>query len=61
MNGIDIQSVFYAQELQKVSCDNNTEYRIEKVLEKKGKGPKLQYFVKLEGYPDSFNSWIAAS
>ena len=46
-----IIGTFYGEELQKT---NQQEYRIEKVIQKKG--DKL--YVKLKGYDCSFNSWI---
>ena len=61
LNGEEVQSVFYEQELQKVRVKDDREYHVEKILESKGKGSKLQHFVKWEGYPDTFNSWILAS
>ena len=51
LNGEEIISTFYENEFQKT---NQKEFRIEKVLEKKG--DKL--YVKWKGYNNSFNSWI---
>ena len=51
LNGEEIIGKFYEKELQKT---NQKEFRIEKVLKKKG--DKL--CVKWEGYNNSFNSWI---
>ena len=50
-NGEEIIGTFYEKELQKT---NQKEFRIEKVLKKKG--DKL--YVKWKGYENSFNSWI---
>ena len=50
-NGKPITGSFYKQELQKI---NQKEFRIEKVL--KRKGDKL--YVKWKGYDNRFNSWI---
>ena len=50
-NGEEIIGTFYEKELQKT---NQKEFRIEKVLKKKG--DKLH--VKWKGYDNSFNSWI---
>ena len=49
--GKEIFGTFYEKELQKT---NEKEFRIEKVIEKKG--GKL--YVKWKGYHNSFNSWI---
>ena len=51
LNGEEITESFYEKELQKT---NQKEFRIEKVL--KRKGGKLR--VKWKGYDNSFNSWI---
>ena len=51
LNGKEIIGTFYEKELQKT---NQKEFRIEKVLKKKG--DKL--YVKWKGYDNSFNSWI---
>ena len=51
LNGEEITGSFYEKELQKT---NQKEFRIEKVL--KRKGDKL--YVKWKGYDNSFNSWI---
>ena len=51
LNGEEITGSFYEKELQKT---NQKEFRIEKVL--KRKGDKL--YVKWKGYNNSFNSWI---
>ena len=51
LNGEEITGSFYEKELQK---NNRKEFRIEKVL--KRKGDKLH--LKWKGYDNSFNSWI---
>ena len=51
LNGEKVIVIFYKKELQKT---NQKEFRIEKVL--KRKGDKL--YVKWKGYDNSFNSWI---
>lgn len=57
MNGEELDSIFYENELQKVFVSDDKEYEIEKILEKKGKMVKVKFL----GYPDSFNSWIPSS
>ncbi|XP_065679094.1 uncharacterized protein LOC136093775 [Hydra vulgaris] len=47
----EIQGTFYEQELQKT---NQEIFRIEKVIRKQGN----KSFVKLYGYPNTFNSWV---
>ena len=51
LNGEEIIGTFYKKELQKT---NQKEFRIEKVLRKKGD----TFYLKQEGYDYSFNSWI---
>ena len=51
LNSEEIISTFYENELQKT---DKKEFRIEKVLEKKG--DKL--YVKWKGYDNCFNGWI---
>ena len=50
LNGEEVIGTFYKKELQKT----NQEFRIEKVIKKKG--DKVN--VKWKGYDSSFNSWI---
>ena len=51
LNGEQIIGSFYEKELQKT---NQKEFRIEKVLKRKGD----QLYVKWKGYDNSFNCWI---
>ena len=51
LNGEEVIGTFYEKELQKT---NQQEFRIEKVI--KRKGDKL--YLKWKGYDSSFNSWI---
>ena len=51
LNGKEINRTFHEKELQKT---NQKEFRIEKVLKKKGE----KLYVKWKGYDNSFNSWI---
>ncbi|WAR31101.1 YMD3-like protein [Mya arenaria] len=57
----DITGTFYESELQKTSYNENSAFKIEKILKTKGKGLNQQYFVKWKYYPRKFNSWIKAS
>jgi hypothetical protein len=40
--------------------DGVEEYEVKKVLDscRYGRGRKLQYLIKWEGYPDSDNQWV---
>jgi hypothetical protein len=51
------KGTFYSDELQKVIKKDDV-YKIEMILKKRKKGRRVQYLVKLLGYPDTFNRWI---
>ena len=51
LNGEKVIGTFHEKELQKT---NQKEFRIEKVLKRKGN----KLYVKWKGYDNSFNSWI---
>ena len=51
LNGEKIIGTFYENELPRT---DQKEFRIEKVLKKKGD----KFYVKWKGYDNSFNSWI---
>lgn len=53
-----VKGIFYEEELQKVSNDDEV-YYVEKVLRKRTKNGEKQEYVKWMGYPDKFNSWIS--
>jgi hypothetical protein len=50
-----IEGTFYEVELQKVNLPET--YAIETILKRRGN----KYFVKWQGYPEKFNSWISSS
>jgi hypothetical protein len=54
-----IEGTFYPQELQKIKKPES--FLIEKIIRKRGKGPRQEMFVKWLGYPERFNSWVPAS
>ncbi|KAJ8020517.1 hypothetical protein HOLleu_40127 [Holothuria leucospilota] len=55
--GETIEGTFYDYELQKVSKTDHT-YRIEKILKRRKRNGRKEYFVKWKGYPSKFNSWV---
>lgn len=57
--GEPIQGTFYTQELQQVQPKK--EFLVEKVLKKRSRKGRIQYFVKYKGYPEKFNQWIFSS
>ena len=46
---------FYSFELVKITGDI---FRVEKVIKKRRRNNKLEYFVKWKGFNDNYNSWI---
>ena len=56
LNNVKLKGFFYTEELQKVQLPDT--YRVEQILKKQQRKKSTFYFVKWEGYPDSFNSWV---
>ena len=53
-----IDGTFYHQELQLVRVEQDKIYTVERILKKRKRGKKIEYFVKWKGYGDKFNTWI---
>ncbi len=53
-----IQGLFYTAELQKVNKDENSLWFIERIIKKRKRNNKQQYFVEWKGFPKTFNSWV---
>ena len=51
-----IEGTFYKEELQKIT--DSGYYPVEKVLKKRKRHGKVEYFVKFQGYPEKFNAWV---
>ena len=60
LRGEQVAGQFYEHELQKVTIYNNHLFKIDKILDTKGRGGSKRYLVKWEGYGDEFNSWVRA-
>jgi hypothetical protein len=56
-----IEGTMYSEELQPVHIDENTVYRIDKVLRHRNRGGRKEVLVRWLGWPDKFNTWIEAS
>ena len=54
-DGTPIKGTFYEQDVQNVHVSDESLFRVEKVLKRKGK----QVFVKWKGWPKKYNSWVA--
>ncbi|GBM84013.1 hypothetical protein AVEN_110143-1 [Araneus ventricosus] len=57
LNNNDIEGTFYEKEMQK-GADSGY-YPVEKGIKKRRRKGKIEYFVKFQGYPDEFNSWVS--
>jgi hypothetical protein len=55
-----IKGRFYQEELQLVEKPSDDYYEVEKILKKRKRGNKTEYFVKWRHYPESMNSWTDA-
>ena len=53
-----IDGTFYHQELQLERVEQDKIYTVERILKKRNRGKKIEYFVKWKGYGDKFNTWI---
>ena len=53
-----LEGIFYQPELQKVLVDDNSTYKIEKIIRKRKRGGVKQVLVKWLHWPKKFNSWI---
>jgi hypothetical protein len=58
MGGEKLARRFYPEELQKVKVDNDTIYRVEKIVKRRTVNGRKEVFVKWLNYPPSFNQWI---
>ena len=56
-----VKGTFYQKELQKASVKQSDIYKIEKILEYKGRGKNKLAKVHWLGWPKKFDSWILAS
>lgn len=59
LEGEEIDGLFYEAELQRVVKDDVM--TVDKIIRTRGKGASKKLFVSWRGYPEKFNSWIAAS
>ena len=59
--GEQMEGSFYDLELQSVMYSNMNKFFIEKIVKKMGVRKNNEIFVKPEGWPGKFNSWIPAN
>ena len=55
---IQLEGIFYENELQRIYADEKTVYNIEKVLEEKTENGVKKSLVRWVGWPAKFDSWI---
>ncbi|RWR99295.1 hypothetical protein B4U80_00497 [Leptotrombidium deliense] len=48
---------FYNEDIQPIKTDR---YRVEKILNRRKRNGKIEYFIKWLNYPSSYNSWEPA-
>lgn len=61
LNNEEIEGTFYEQELQPITLAPDAIFKIEKILDNKGRGVNKKFLVKWQGYSDKFNSWVSQS
>ena len=57
----EVTGRFYEEELQKVVVNEDTMYRIDKILRRRTRDNRKEVLVKWYGWGDQFNSWIPVS
>ena len=60
LQGEDLTGTFSEAELQKVTYSPDQTFEVEWELDHRGHGRKQEVLVKWKGWPDKFNSWVAA-
>lgn len=56
-----IVGTFYEKELQKVTYNPTTQFKIDKIIRYRYTDGRKEALVKWKGYPDKFNSWVSAT
>ena len=54
----EIRGEFYERELQKVYIGEDPLFKIERVIKKRTRNKRTQYFVKFKSWPKKYNSWV---
>jgi hypothetical protein len=53
-----VQGTFYQSELQKVNKDKDSLWRVDKIIKKRKRKGKEEWFVSFVGWPKKFNMWL---
>lgn len=56
--GENIVGKFYEEELQKITEKADAVYNIERIIKSRKRAGVTEHFVKWQGYPEKFNSWV---
>ncbi len=51
---------FYPEEMQAISKTDDALWRVDKIIKKRKRSGKIEYFVSWKGYPEKFNDWVKA-
>ena len=54
-----IDGKFYEEEIKKVSVNDNTEFKIEKLIKRKTQSKQKGYIVRWLGWPKKYDSWVS--
>jgi hypothetical protein len=54
----EIRGEFYELELQKVYIGDEPTFKVEKVIKKRKRNNKKEYFVKFKSWPKKYNAWV---
>ena len=57
-DGEPIEGTFYQQELQSITVDENTEYHVDKILQRRTRNKQKQVLVRWLHWPKKYDSWI---
>ena len=57
-DGERVDGTFYEPELQPVTIDTTTEYRVEKILKKRVRNKRKEVLVRWLHWPKKYDSWI---
>jgi hypothetical protein len=61
LNKTLIEGQFYGEELTPVRISESTEYKIDKIIDKRVRRGIQEYLVRWKGYSKAFDSWVPAS
>lgn len=57
-DGSPLEGTFYEYELQRVQKDKDSLWRVDKIIKKRKRKGKEEWFVSFVGWPKKFNQWL---